>query len=128
MSFAIRKGILAFGLAMGAAILACQIWALFASWRLPLWWTVGPIPAVLFAYTLMHTERWRTQQLYSYKWWRIALWMVLPFLGIALGVNPLAPLAPELAIRRTGDRFHEYANTTGGNQGIRFRRLDHARF
>ena len=44
--FAVRKGILAFGLAMGGSIIACQIWALFASWRLPLWWTVGPIPAV----------------------------------------------------------------------------------
>jgi hypothetical protein len=86
LSFAIAKGLLAFGLAMGATILACQAWAIFSHRGVPLWWTIGAIPAALMAYTWVHTQRWQAEQLYSYRWTLIAAWMALPLAGIAVAV------------------------------------------
>jgi len=86
LSFAIPKGLLAFGLAMGATLFACQAWAIFTNRGVPLWWSIGAIPAALFAYTWVHTERWQTGQLYSYRWYLVSLWMVMPFAGIALAL------------------------------------------
>jgi hypothetical protein len=85
-SFAISKGILAFGLTMGATLIVSQVWTMFAFRGVPIWWTIGAVPPVLLAYTLTHTDRWQTQRLYSYRWYLVALWMVLPLAGIVLAL------------------------------------------
>ena len=36
------------GSAMGATVFACQVWAIFGTRGVPLWWTIGTIPAALF--------------------------------------------------------------------------------
>ena len=83
IEFRVPKGLLAFGLAMGATVFACMTWTIFVARGVPLGWTIGAIPPVLLAYTWTHTQRWHTQQLYSYRWYRVVAWMGLPFAGIA---------------------------------------------
>jgi hypothetical protein len=93
LSFAFSKGVMAFGFALAGLVLACLTWAIFAeSHRVPLIWTVGPIPPILFAYTWAHTERWQRQQLYSYRWYLVAVWMALPFVGILLALSLYWPI------------------------------------
>ncbi len=81
-SFALPKGLLAFGLAMGATVFVCMTWTIFVARGVPLGWTIGAIPPVLLAYTWTHTQRWHTQQLYSYRWYWVVAWMGLPLAGI----------------------------------------------
>ena len=93
LSFAFSKGVLAFGFALAGLVLACLTWSIFAeSHRVPLIWTVGAIPPILFAYTWAHTERWQRQQLYSYRWSLVAVWMALPFVGILLALSLYWPI------------------------------------
>jgi hypothetical protein len=85
-SFAFPKGPMAFGMAMGTTVAACMTWSIFGFHAVPIRWTIGLIPPILLAYTWSHTARWQTEQLYSYRWSLIALWMLLPFAGIAVAV------------------------------------------
>jgi hypothetical protein len=87
LSFAFSKGVMALGFAMAGIVFACLTWTIFAQTRhVPLTWTIGTIPPILLAYTWTHTERWQRQQLYSYRWFLVALWMALPFAGILLAL------------------------------------------
>ena len=92
LSFALAKGLSAFGLAMGTTVLACFTWAIFVAHRVPISWTIGAIPPVLLGYTWTHTRRWQLQQLYSYRWVLVATWMALPFAGIATAAVLYWPL------------------------------------
>ncbi|HUE14311.1 MAG TPA: hypothetical protein VMR25_09115 [Planctomycetaceae bacterium] len=85
-SFAFPKGLMAFGIAGGATVAACLTWAIFESRAVPIVWTIGVVPPILLAYTWAHTARWQTERLYSYRWYLVALWMVVPFAGIALAL------------------------------------------
>jgi len=92
LSFAFAKGLVTFGLAMGATVLACLTWAIFSNCGVPVGWTIGAIPPVLLGYTWTHTGRWQLQQLYSYRPVLVAAWMVLPLAGIVTAAILYWPL------------------------------------
>jgi hypothetical protein len=93
LSFSYSKGTMSFGLAAGLMLAACLAWSIFWERGIPVVWSIGLIPPVLLIDTWAHTESWQTQRMSLRRWYDIAFWTALPFVGIVVAIILYCPLS-----------------------------------